>query len=348
MTTARIQDAFAVQATHCAALGSPFMERLCGLFATRDWPHGALRDRIADWPGDPSNRADAVPLRLAGALHALKLSGDTVLTAAYPPHTVDDDALWLAVGTSMTEHATFINRFIDSPPQTNEVRRAAAIIAAAHWLRDVHPLPFRLSELGASGGLNLMWDRFALALPGLTLGPDDPALTLRPDWTGPLPPATAPQVVDRAGVDLRPVDAHDPAGALRLQAYLWPDQPDRLALTRAAIRVAGPPPAQADAIDWLTPRLTHVPRQLHLIYHTIAWQYFPPDVQAHGHALIAEAGAAATPDTPLAWVGMEADTNQNGAALTVRLWPGDHALELGRVDFHGRWLRWTPPADMLG
>lgn len=28
------------------------------------------------------------------------------------------------------------------------------------------------------------------------------------------------------------------------------------------------------------------------------------------------------------------------AALTLRLWPGDLRFELGRADFHGRWIDW--------
>ena len=56
------------------------------------------------------------------------------------------------------------------------------------------------------------------------------------------------------------------------------------------------------------------------------------------------AGAQATPNRPLAWLSMETDgdtTGKVGAALTLRLWPGDITLELGRADFHGRWINWT-------
>jgi hypothetical protein len=34
-------------------------------------------------------------------------------------------------------------------------------------------------------------------------------------------------------------------------------------------------------------------------------------------------------------------TGQIGAALTLRLWPGDIRLALGRADFHGRWVQWS-------
>ena len=89
-----------------------------------------------------------------------------------------------------------------------------------------------------------------------------------------------------------------------------------------------------------------MPGQIHLIYHTIAWQYFPAETQATARAAIEAAGARATPDAPLAWFAMEADTESPGAALTLRLWPGDCTFQLGRVDFHGRWVDWrAPPAS---
>jgi hypothetical protein len=75
MTTAAVRDAFLAQAVHCRDLGSPFTARLVTLAAERLAPGGRVADRVLDWPGDPSHRADAVPLRFAGALHALVLEG---------------------------------------------------------------------------------------------------------------------------------------------------------------------------------------------------------------------------------------------------------------------------------
>ena len=99
-----------------------------------------------------------------------------------------------------------------------------------------------------------------------------------------------------------------------------------------------------DAIDWLAGRLTAAPQgRLHIIQHSVAWQYFPKDARDHGTALIEAAGAQATADRPLAWLAMESDgdtTGGKGAAITLRLWPGDITLALGRADFHGRWVDW--------
>ncbi|WP_386683363.1 DUF2332 domain-containing protein [Loktanella sp. R86503] len=344
MTTAGVSAAFLDQATHCANMQSAFMARLCTLLAGRTWPEGRIKDRVMLWTGDIGPKGQSVPLRLCGALHALRLNGDDQLALAYPPHDVSDNTLWQAVSAALVQHADFIDSFIDSAPQTNEVRRAAGIIAAMHWLHIRCPLPFRLTELGASGGLNLMCDHFALSLPQTHLGPADAVLTLSPTWTGPVPPRAAPVVIDRYGVDLNPLNPRDPDNALRLQAYLWADQPQRLDMTRAAMKIAEAPVARADAIDGLIPRLPHISGQLHLIYHTIAWQYFPTDRQTLGRSLIEAAGANATDDSPLAWLGLEADgTDAPGAALTLRLWPRDVTVQLARMDFHGRWVDWIAP-----
>jgi hypothetical protein len=150
--------------------------------------------------------------------------------------------------------------------------------------------------------------------------------------------------VARAGVDLNPLDPQAPEDLLRLMAYLWPDQPQRLALTRAAAGAMAARIERADAIDWLEHRLSAAPEgHVHLIQHSVAWQYFPAAAQARGTALIEAAGARAAPSTPLAWLAMESDGDTGGAigaALTLRLWPGDIRLDLGRADFHGRWITW--------
>ena len=333
-----LRDALMDQAAACERLDSPFMGQLCRVLAHRLTRGTPLTDRLFDWAGDIGPRGDSVPLRLCGALHAQHLSGDAALTAVYPPNTVGDDALWAAVAGAFSDHAEAIDTFINSPPQTNEVRRAAAVIAAAQVIAARFPNPMRVSELGASAGLNLNWDHFALQIGEARFGPDNAALTLTPKWCGAPPPAATPKIVERRGVDLNPVD---PIGdAQRLRAYLWPDQPHRLTLTDAALSVPAAPVDQGDAVEWLASRLSAINGQTHMIYTTIAWQYFPAAKQAEGIAMIEAAGAAATPDAPLAFVQMENDGGKNGAALTLRLWPGDLKLALGRVDFHGRWVDW--------
>ncbi len=318
------------------------MGRLLTLLASH-WPNDSeFAQLCTNWPGDISPRGVSLPLRIAGGLHALVLGGhDEGLIAAYPPNQTSDQALIGAVLKALSTHQDFLTNWVQSAPQTNEVRRSVALIAAAHWLAARHPLPFVTSELGASAGLNLNWGQYALKAGGQTFGPTDPALTLTPEWYGPVPPPQNVEVRERRGIDLNPLDPTKPTQSARLLAYLWPDQPHRVALTRAAIAASTTRVEKGDAIDWLVDRLaTPKDGHLHLIYHTIAWQYFPITSQTRGTALIEAAGAQATAQAPLAWLRMENDGGEDGAALTLRLWPGNLHITLGRVDFHGRWVRW--------
>jgi hypothetical protein len=314
------------------------MQRLMSGLADRLAPGDPVSDRVLGWPGDPSSRAESAPLRLAGGLHALILTAQAPdLAAAYAG---GDDPTGIALQT-IRAHPAFLLDWRTSPPQTNEVRRSAPLIAAAHWLTARFGLPLILSELGASAGLNLLWDHYALTVRGQSFGPPDAALTLTPDWTGPLPPHALPTILDRRGTDLNPLDPV--TDRLRLLAYLWPDQPDRIARTRAALDHAQglrPPVDQGDAADWLETRLaTPNPGALHLIFHTVAWQYFPPATQSRALAAMETARA----NTPVARLALEADDRSPGAALTLTLWPRSKPIPLGRADFHGRWIDWRAP-----
>jgi len=332
--------AFARQGHACDALGSPFMARLMPLLwriiAAGDGP---VAVRILTWQGDPTAMGDAVALRLAGALHALVLTrADAGLLAAYAPHEASDAALEEAITVALQTHAAHILTWLEQPPQTNEVRRSAALLAGAAWVQDRTGLPLVLSELGASAGLNLHFDNYYLANG---IGRADSPVTLRPDWRGPVAPAGPIAVTDRAGVDLNPLNPSDPDQALRLLAYLWPDQPYRAELTRAAIAMARTRADPGDAATWLEARLARPrPGAVHLVYHTIAWQYFPQDTADRCSSALASAGARATTDAPLAHLAMEADGAEDGAALSLRLWPTGQETLLARVDFHGRWINW--------
>ena len=244
-----ISDVFREQAPHCLALGSPFMHRLMGLAADH-WPlDEALAKRFAAFSGDIGPKGASLPLRFAGALHALVLTGRApYLADAYPPHTVGDAALLAAIKRALTEEQAFVLDWIESPPQTNEVRRSATLLAAASYVAAQFPeLPFRLSELGASAGLNLMFEQFALEAPGGVIGQTESLVRLTPEWSGNAPQTAPFRVAERRGVDLIPINPNIPEGARRLLAYLWPDQPDRLARTRATINLAEAPVDAGDA-----------------------------------------------------------------------------------------------------
>ncbi|MFN7224154.1 MAG: DUF2332 domain-containing protein [Paracoccaceae bacterium] len=334
--------AFEQQALACDGLGSPFTARLMRCIP-QVWPlAGALPDRVAKIAGDLGPRGASVPLRVAGGLHALVQTDRAPdLSAAFPPNAVTDTELASAVGQALIEQDSFLSDWIKTPPQTNETGRSAVLMAAASDLSARFALPLVLSELGASAGLNLWFDRYALSVPGGSIGAADSPLLLCPDWSGPSPAVAPIRIAARRGVDLHPLDPR--SDGARLLAYIWADQPERLSRLRAALSVArGGVVDAADAADWLDARVAlPVQERLHVVFHTIAFQYFPSQTQARIQTAMEAAGARARADAPLAWLGMEADGAGEGAAVTLRLWPGDLRLSLGRAGFHGQWVRWS-------
>jgi hypothetical protein len=331
-----VRDAFAMQGPICASMGSPFMGRLMPLIGERLTHGSAVADRVLTWQGDPSPRGDSVPLRLAGALHALKIDG-IALTDVYPPAEVGDDLLWDAIDDALITFEARIQHWLDSPPQTNEVRRASVIMAALAEVETIFGQPVELLELGTSGGLNLRCDQFRLDLNHGGLGPLDATVRLSPDWTGPQPKGALPSVIARKGVDLNPLDPKWPEDRLRLLAFIWPDQADRVERTLAAIQLAARVPAEIakdDAAAWMERVLADpAPDRVRVVFHTIAWQYFPEDTRQRLRT------AMAATRSPLVEIGMEGDGG-DGAAVTLTHWPEGRSTLLGRVSFHGLWVKW--------
>lgn len=338
-----LRDAFEVQAQHNERLDSPFTARVLRIAGQKLHPGTPLTDRMFTWDGDIGASGHSLPLRFLAGLHALVLTGNCPeLVAVYPPNpTPTDTEIGTAINAALSQHATVLDRWLDNPPQTNEVRRTAVLIATGHWLAQHYGLPMRVLELGASAGLNLMWDQFALKAGNARLGPEDTPVTLSPDWRGDVPTGTPPTVLSRQGVDLMPMDMKNPDDLLRMSSYLWADQPERLARSRAATAMLDAKVDAGDAADWLDAQLAQVgPDHLTLVYHTIAWQYFPPETQARCAAAI----EAAAQRGPVAHFSMEADALEGqGAGMQLALWPEGRKLTLGRVDFHGRWVDWTAP-----
>jgi hypothetical protein len=202
-------------------------------------------------------------------------------------------------------------------------------------------------ELGASAGLNLNMDRYGYDLGGVKAGVSGSPVQLRPEWSGPAPAHADVEVVRRRGVDLNPLDSSQHETAARLLAYVWPDQPERLARIAAAIDVAGryPPIVEhADGADWIEARLAE-PQDAgvtRIVYHSIALQYFPAEGRKRVIDAIKLAGAQATANRPLAWLSMEFAVDVTShALLRVRSWPDTGALEtLAHVHPHGAKITW--------
>lgn len=337
-----IRASFAEQARFCARLDAPFTALLCATLGDRLDRSTRAGRLVLDWAGNPHPFVDALALRLCGGLHFLVRSGTVAdLALLYPPASLPDaDTLWAALVPVLADDG--LPAWLDSPPQTNEVGRSAVLMSGLLVVADRFRLPLRLYELGASAGLNLQLDRYGYDLGGLGVGDAAAALRFAPVWKGPPPPAAEIRVAARAGTDLNP--ARLPADAGKLPAYIWPEQPERLARLEAALAIAADEPPRVDragAADWLEANLALDPEPgaVRTVIHSIAFQYFDSGTRRRVAARIEAAGAQASAEAPVAWLRYEKETGEERYGLRLRTWPGDEQL-LAWAHPHGHSIHW--------
>ena len=276
---------FREQARFCAEYGSRFTAQLLERCAADIEAGGPVANLVAGWPRNP--RADALSLRLAGALHAAVLTGrDAKLAAAYPADNVNwrMDETWPLARAFLVREHDWVSDFMRSAPQTNETRRAIALLAGFLAFAQNWRGPIDMLELGASAGLNLYWDRFAYRTASWAWGGES-AVVIDTDWQAPAPPIEArPNIRHRAACDLNPLDIADQAQRLQLKSYIWPDQPDRLARFDGAVALAlrhGVDVERASADEWLARKLAaRAGDAATIVYHSVFLQYPPRKARA--------------------------------------------------------------------
>ncbi|HWW58444.1 MAG TPA: DUF2332 domain-containing protein [Sphingopyxis sp.] len=340
-----VRTAFSNQIAYCRANDARVTARVvAALAALLDKPESEFARRIAGWEGAPL--ADALPLRAAGGIHALHLSGTArELAPIYADaEDINDNAVIAGV---VARHEATLLPWLDGPPQTNEAGRSSNFIAAMLWLADRGlPPRFDCLEIGSSAGINLMIDRYHYDLGGVHVGPRPGAMAFAPEWRGNHPPQHAIGFAGLKGCDIAPVDLTDPAQALRLKAYIWPEHHVRFDRMEAAIAAAHEEPPQlihASAADFVEAELARPQADgtTRVLMHSIVWQYVPADQQTRITAAMEAAGARATTDRPLAWIALEANRILHHHELVVRQWPGGGAPQmLGRAHAHGAWVEW--------
>jgi hypothetical protein len=202
-----------------------------------------------------------------------------------------------------------------------------------------------LVELGTSGGLNLLWDRYRYRYTEDTWGRDGAYLELEGSERRTVPGellALAPRVRSRVGVDVAPVDLTTDEGVALVKSFVWADQTWRLdLLDRAvdALRADPPEIVRGNLVEEL-PRLLarRDDGALTLVWQTAVFDYLTEDERRAARETLARAGA----EGPLALV--EAAQPVDGSAdyygLRIQVWPGGDRTEVAHGDWHGAWLDW--------
>lgn len=333
------------QATHCERNNAPLTGRVLRAFVPLVGGGTQVAARMRHWPG--LSLEDALPLRLAGGVHYLWLTGaDDRLGPVYRDEVAEQGAVNAIIAAVVERHDMALLPWLDGPPQTNEAGRSAGIMAGLLWLSGRVGPRFEMNEIGASAGANTMMDRYAYDLGGVCVGPADSPVMIRPQWRGAAPPDARVAITHIEGCDQTPIDLSDPAAALRLRAYVWAENTERLARLDGVIALARSAPprlTRADAADWVEQRLA-MPQEAgvtRVLYHSIVWQYLGDERRARITAAMEQAGARATADRPLAWVMLETNRATFRHELRVRYWPGDgQPVLLGAAHAHGAWVEW--------
>ncbi len=334
-------QSFAKQGQACRDMGSPFTACVLETLATMLDETTLTGSRISAWPVEPL--ADALPLRLAGGLHAIARRGaNPALTQLYSNFEGDAASTLRAV---LIAHDSELLAWLDSPPQTNEVGRSGALFAGLLVIADRFDQPIELLELGASAGLNLNLDKFFYVLGGESFGDLASTVKIEPQWKGQAPPKSKPLISARSGVDLIPFDLSDTLVGDRLIAYVWPDQTERLDRIGAAISVAraNPPKVYAgDAATWLEEALMRpqVEQTVRVIMHSVFWQYLPQTSQRKITDLIKMASEQATEVRPLAYLTFESGKSLYSMALKLKTWPDDYSQTLANCHPHATAIDW--------
>ena len=266
-----------------------------------------------------------LPLRLLSGLHYLVLGGE---------------ASWDDLDGALDGQADFLARWTaEQDVQTNEVQRSWGLLPAFLAVSDGRPLD--LLELGPSAGLNLVWDHYRYRYRTGEWG--EGTLELAGDDRTPPPPELlqrSVEVVRRRGVDLNPVDVTTERGSRLLQAFVWPDQEERLERLRRAIDVVRHDPPQlmqGDYVDALPSLLRNRREGAQLIvFQTASTMYLDRSSADRLRAALNAAGG----EDPLVFITTGRAPDDDGFALEVERFPDGGSERLAIFDFHGAWLDW--------
>jgi hypothetical protein len=296
-----------------------------------------------------AKRGQPRPNMLFAAVHFLLLSGEHAeLSAWYPslgssrPPPSDP---YPAFRAFCVRHEQALRRLIaERRVQTNVVGRCAVLLPALHRVALEAGQPLGLVEIGASAGLNLLFDHFAYRyIPGGNVGAPDSPLELRCEVRGThfQVPGALPPVKARRGIDLHPVDVSQADEVRWLDALVWPEEWDRRRDLRLAIEIARrhpPEVIQGDALDVLGSVLEDLPAGLAgCVVHSFTLNQFSREARAQFAALLRRAAST----RPIWVVSLEFMDEGSPVLSVTRFEHGrNHRSALARCQPHGRWLEW--------
>ncbi|CAN5339377.1 DUF2332 domain-containing protein [soil metagenome] len=347
--TGPLVDRLRLQADHCRDAGSALTAAVLDTAAEELAAGGVVRELLAPLERDPPGSVP--PLRFTGALQRLVLESRAPLLALhYPSVGGTPGDVGPAVLATVEEHLDVLPELVRRPVQTNEIGRSSALLGGLLEVQRRTGLPVRLLELGASGGLNLLVDRFAHEVTDdVVLGdPASPVRLVRP-WVGTPPSYDAVQLGERRGCDPAPLDPTRTEDRLTLTSYVWGDQVERFERLRGALALAAhyPPVVEpTGAVVFLERELAGAREGVAtVVWHSVVRQYLAREERERVTELVQRAGAQATTTAPLAHLWLEPErVGRVGFAFRLGLttWPGGRPTVLADAQGHGPPVVWRP------
>ncbi|MFC5253078.1 DUF2332 domain-containing protein [Streptomyces nigrescens] len=347
---AQLADTFERFAAQQAAGKSPLYETLSQAVARTP----ELLDLAAGTkPGQPA------PNMLLGAVHHILRRGVQHPLASYftGHEALEADRAAVLLADFCRRHAEQITRTISTRSvQTNEVNRCAVLLPAfAALQQQLDDRPIRIVDVGASAGLNLLWDRYTYDYDGhrLSLPASDPDTVLTCEIKGATPPLSldVTRFARPVGIELNPVDVTDPEATEWLVSLTWPEQTTRMRTLNSALTLAArtPPTILAGrAEEHLADVVATAPADQHLCF-VFSWSIYQIFGSPGGRERLVDTLAELSRQRPLHEISIGHFGHDTPHMIMARHESGVSRSDVvAYCDVYGTWLDWlAKPAEHL-
>lgn len=330
--------------------------------------YGRIRQRVAHEPAVldlydvvPGHRR--LPVLLLAAVHYLVLDGvDGHLKAIYSDSSSQEavDSVGDAFVSFCENNSHELRNLMrDRCVQTNEANRCVGLLPALMEAHRSSGKTLALLDLGASAGLNLLFDRYRYQYTNSpVIGSPGATVRLHCEVRGRAPrlDPVAPSTDFRAGIDLDPIDVNDPDERRWLQACIWVGEVAREQRLDAALELAQREwrdVRRGDVIEELPELLDEVPSGAELcIFSSWTMWWMREEDRTRLFDVIQDIGNT----RPVWWITMEGagvvpgigdgvEVPSDAGVLGLQYFsPGERdAKTLALIHHHGAWMTWLDP-----
>jgi len=344
-------------ATQCSGY-SPLYEELSLSIAADE----ALLHLLAEAP-----KGQARPTLLLAAVHYLLLGGTEHPLGRFYPSIAGPKQGALELGGAAGafrgfcgEHGGELTELIRrGHTQTNEIRRAAALVLALQEVERSFSSPIELIEIGASAGLNLLYEQYGYTIGTKSLGDLDSKVHVAVAAEAQIETQLdihVPMASSKSGIDLAPIDIFSDNEVRWLRSFVWPelgDDAERLMAAISIARAAPPLVTKGDALELLPGLLVSGSEDtVPVVFHSTLLTYLSRNERLRLFGLLADVGA----QRPLAWIALESpgllaelggldlglpSQANSSFVLAAVIWSEGRRndIALAQVDSYGRWMR---------